>query len=529
MIRNTLSFLCFVVVSFNLTASETKFIDTGELSFKKVGERFEAVIEGYRLDKIGEKPALPFKKLFFKKPVESVEIVSSRIVKAPGKLQKGNPFYRISPEGMKKVILSEETLTLPGLDNFYESEFLGFKLGVPTYKFRFSPLIPLGNNKYMHIRKIKIRFGEKPLFQIRPSTDNKKSLLIITTREIRNRSAKLSEFVAAKRQHGFTVDVATEDEFGGRELLGQDKAIVVRDWLKSVHSKYRFLLIIASPVPGSKGIPMITKEQQVPNYSGSTTPQYESIPTDTFYSELYADWDSDEDGIIGGQRDRGISFQYQLVTGRIPVYNSSDVSKLDEILEKTIYFMNESPDTPYRKNILIPASIAYFENQDNMGYPQMDGAYVAEYIENNFLEEPFKLDILVEKEGLSTSEFTDFPALNYSSMEEYLNRGNGVVFWQGHGLPTLTVRTIWGSDTNSNEIPDSRELQSTTFVDSSMALRVSRDKPGFIYEGSCLNGKAEVSDNLGYTMLQGPGIGVVASTRVTYGGINKNYNPDVYQ
>lgn len=517
---------CFLSVLFvcaGLFAAQTD-IEFQKVNFKASQGGFVPEIEGFKTDAIGEKMMLPYKNLSFSSAVRRVEILQKETVKAPGNIKTGNAIYRFSPYSAEKVVLPKDMLIPPSLDKFYTISLPANKRGVPIYDLKIFPLIPKSDNEFIQIRKIRVYLDAEPKGGLTPFYDKTaaKSILILTTNDIMASSKEIMNYIEAKKQHGFTVGVATEDQYGGSDLKGAKKAVAIRTWLATVYKKYSFLLIIANPIPETPDIPMMR------TYINDTesVKDYQLVPSDFFYGELNSDWDYNGNGKYAETADH-INFYYELIVGRIPVYDSS-TKDLDKILRRTINYMNESPvQAAYRKRLLFPTTISYYENQDGQPMPKMDGGYVVEYLMNKVIPKSFDVKILVEKEGVSPSEFSTNDQITGQSVIDEWNKGVGAVFWMGHGMPTYSVRTIWASDSNNDKTPQSySEFYSSTFISSSVTGNLPADMPAFVFEGSCLNGEVETTSNIGYSMLLNTSVGVVASSQVTYGGIFPDYDPD---
>ena len=82
----------------------------------------------------------------------------------------------------------------------------------------------------MRTKIILILLMLSPLLRAKPLN---KGLIIVTTQRIVDSSSKLAEFIAEKESHGFSVLVATEADFGGAQVKGQAKAILIRQWLQA--------------------------------------------------------------------------------------------------------------------------------------------------------------------------------------------------------------------------------------------------------------------------------------------------------
>lgn len=492
-------------------------IDIPEISPVDSGLDIIPAVEGYELDGTEEKMILPYKKFTFSGKIERVEVLKKRTVEFMKPVKKGAPLYRMS-DNVKVSPVSVENKIYPSIGKFSFNLPVTFKDRAPQYSMKLYPVIPAGETKVVKIDRIRVHLdgGTK---QTMAPTKGRDSLLILTSELVKSRSKELGNYIDAKRADGFRVDIITEKDYEGGDLTGIERAQKIRSFLKKISSDYYFLLIIGNPLPGGKDVPMIITK---PN-KGEVETGYEAVPTDIFYADVNSEIDSNNNGIYAERADK-VELSAEFVVGRIPFY-FDNVDDADRILERTVRYIKEKPsEAKYRKKVLFPTSIAYYAMQDGQfGMPKMDGAYVAQYLKENVLDESFTTKTLVESEGGSPSEFSDEDPLTYDSMLSSWNDGYGAVYWMGHGMPTYSVRTIWVGDRNGNTFPDSYEMDSSTFVDSDMAGEME-DRSPFVFMGSCLNGTVEVATNLAFSVLLNSAVGVVAASQVSYGSIFSNYN-----
>ena len=510
--------LLFLVFFFADIFAETVDIDVPDVIFSYKNGSVVPRIKGFELDGTGEETILPFKKMVFGSAVVKVEILKQHKITLEAPLKKGAPLYRMSD--MRKVDKTAfEARKMPSISEFTFNHYSTFKRTQLLSGFDFYPLIPAGEKEVIKIDRIRVTTKEKALLPM-TNTKSKNSLLILTTEYFLSESQEIENFIAAKKEAGFRVNVATETNYDGGKLKGLKRVEKIREYLKSVYKNYDFLLIIAGTDPLGDEVPLV-----VTTPCKTDEPDYDDVPTDIFYAELTENMDKNENGVYGESKDK-IRFAFELIVGRIPIYGQN-VKNADKILARTIDFIKEKPSTAeYRRRILFPSTISYYENQDNQfGIPKMDGAYIAEYLRNNSITEPFSSKLLVEKSGIDPSEFTKEDALTYKSMLAGMNTGYGIVFWQGHGMPAYSVRTVWSKDRNNNDIPETYnyELLSETFVDNDMIKDITARNP-FVFQGSCLNGTIESGGSLAYNILKNTAVGVVGASQVSYGSIYSDYD-----
>ena len=514
MIKKYFLFLAAVLFFINIYA-ESVDIDIPDAEFVEQKGFVIPKISGYDLDGTGEEVILPFKKMVFASEIVKIEILKKHRITLEAPLKKGGELYRLSD--MHRVAPGKRIL--PSISNFALGRYSTFKRDVKQSGFNLYPVIPTGEKEVIKIDRIRVTTKGKTLLPM-TNTKSRNSLLILTTEYFLTDSQEISNFVEAKKHDGFRVDIATENSYGGGDLKGIKRVEKIREYLRSVYKDYDFLLIIAGTDPSGDEVPMV-----VTRPDDAEEPDYELVPTDIFYAELTEEMDSDRNGVYGERTDM-ISYAFELIVGRIPIYGKN-VKNADKILARTVEFIKEKPSkAEYRQKILFPTTISYYKNQDNQfGIPKMDGAYVAEYLIKNSITEPFSTKILVEKSGLDPSEFVDEEALTYDSMLQQMNQSYGTVFWQAHGMPDYSVRTIWRSDRNGNGTADTYnyELYSDTFVDNDLMNKVNTVNP-FVFQGSCLNGSIQSSGSLAFNTLKNTAVGVVGASQVSYGLIFSDYD-----
>ena len=514
------SFLFLVSALFFTTVSAyTVEIDVPEVTFNVKNGFTVPNIEGFELDGTGEETVLPFKKMVFGSAVTKIEIVKKHEITLEAPLKKGGALYRLSD--MHKIDPSAfGRREMPSLSKFTFDRKPSFKRDKQIFSFDFYPVIPISGNKAVKIDRIRVTTKEKSLLPM-ANTKSGNSLLILTTEYFLAGSEQIENYIAAKKDDGFNVSVATEKDYEGGNLKGVKRVEKIREYLKSVYRNYDFLLIIAGTAPNGDEVPMLVTK---PCVTGE--PDYDDVPTDIFYAELSEDIDSNGNGIYGEYDDLNEGFEFELIVGRIPIYGKN-VKNADKILARTVDFIKEKPSkAEYRRKILFPATISYYARQDFQDYiPKMDGAYIAEYLMKNSIKDSFSTKLLVEKEGIDPSEFTDEEALTYDSMLANINQGFGTVFWQAHGLPDCSARTIWYNDQNGNGIPETYnyELYSDDFVDNNLTNEITAVNP-FIFQASCLNGSIQSEGSLAYNMLRKTAVGVVGASQVSYGLIFSDYD-----
>lgn len=310
--------------------------------------------------------------------------------------------------------------------------------------------------------------------------------VIITTSAIQAASADLMDFVASKEARGFTVQVVTEGTWGGG--TGDAAAENLRSWLQANYlssPSIEYVLLIGNPHPSTGDVPM---KMCYPQYYDM---DYPDCPTDFYYAELTADWDADNDGKYGEYDDDFLDFGQtppraaEVAVGRIPYYGS--IADLDHILSKIIDYENAPASSiSWRENVLLPMKPS---DASTPGYQ---------------LGEEIKDDVLVpnawtyhrvyeEDYGLSPAPETT-PCNEDKVTYAWTGSEFGAVFWWTHG-----------SSTSASYV-----------MDLAHAATLDDEHPGFTFQASCLNGKPETTNNLGYSLLKNGCISTVSASRVSW-------------
>jgi len=354
-----------------------------------------------------------------------------------------------------------------------------------------------------------------------PKTASPSTYLIVTTNAIESNSDNLTDFIQYKESLGFTVEVITEDEYSG---TGQARVLSIRNWLiANYQSKnIEYVLLIGDPDPDEYlvadtygDVPMLMC------YPRRGLGSDEESPTDYIYADLTGDWDTDSDGYHGEygtiSQDFQVDFEAEVYVGRIPVY-SADYTSLDAILELNINHHNDTGAE--KKKILLPMAISNYYNEDYSLISRTDGLDCPEYVWD-YITNPMGMSdtVMYERSGLdpvSTGEFHyDMPLTKTNFINE-LNDDYGAVFWWAHGSEDGASRKYWATD-DGDGVPEAPEMTWDRFIENTDMASLENDKPAFFYMSSCLNGKPEESDNLGYALLKrGAAISTVSASRVSW-------------
>jgi len=329
--------------------------------------------------------------------------------------------------------------------------------------------------------------------------------VIITTNAIVTGSSKLNDFVAHKEAKEYTVEVVTEDDYGG--LTGQPPngtAEKIRQWLLNNYltKHIEYVLLIGNPDPddpssSSDSVGDVPMKMCWPRRHATNSRE---SPTDYFYADLTGNWNQDGDIYFGeyydDSGDGGVDFATEVYVGRIPVY--TDVpgweTTLDNILQKIMDYDNSS-DQAWRKAALLPMSFSDVST---------DGAYLAEHMKSDYLDDngytSYTLYQQVPDSDCDSIFDSDESLLNGAVRNHWQNNPYGIVIWWAHGGSTgAYINCSGGTLLSSDDTPD-----------------LQNSHPAFVYQCSCSNGYPEYSNNLGYALLKQGAIGTVSASRVSW-------------
>ena len=297
---------------------------------------------------------------------------------------------------------------------------------------------------------------------------NDTGYVIITTNSIKNASSKLSDFVAHKSQK-YTVTVVTESDYGTGS--GSTAAANIRSWLTANYTNTTYgnggilyVLLIGDPRVNSSSVPMALGNNE--------------FPTDYYYAELTGNWDRNNDGIYGADADNPEKY-FEVYTGRIPYYGN--ISDTDHILQKTIDYENEA-DTEWRRNALLPM----VPLDDSTQAYQM-----GEQIKYDSLEPYFITSTRIYHENYGLVPAPEYHLDDRYPATEWSENKYGMVIWQTHGWSQGGSEVMNSGDTGN----------------------LDDEYPSAVYQGSCMTGDPDATDNLGYSLMKNGAIGTVAASR----------------
>ncbi|HSA23914.1 MAG TPA: C25 family cysteine peptidase, partial [Myxococcota bacterium] len=339
-------------------------------------------------------------------------------------------------------------------------------------------------------------------------------------------SQALPAYLAGLEQRGFTVTLVTDAELAGEAGEPPDGLPQkLRAWLQRSREPLGlvYLVLLGNPDPRHGDLPM----QNTHPYQPGAVDYVEEIPTDAYYADLSGDWDLDGDGRFGewdGDRGPGgVDFYPELLVGRIPVYG--DAAMADRLLARATAYPRPSPDSGWRRSLLLPASILFYRDIPS-GSTRIDGADLAVPVKLEFEAAGFEALTLVEREGVQPS----FRPADLELTEEQVLRtwreGYGLVLWIGHGSDDAAYRTLWVEDADGDLNASPWEQASVPFAQAIHHDQLPAERPAFVFHGSCSNGVPENAANIAYTQLKTGAIASYASSRVALGTVANPWSPD---
>lgn len=195
----------------------------------------------------------------------------------------------------------------------------------------------------------------------------------------------------------------------------------------------------------------------------------------------------------------GVDFTPELFIGRIPVY-AADYAALDAILQKIIDYETGAP--PAWRRSLLTTSVFMWPGESDYQLGEAlktDFADPLGYTTQRIYESDFGIVPAPECTAINPGDAA--PGAPCNMLGEWANGGGyGLLTWSTHGDAISASQLI--------ESSDNRHLDDTA--------------PAFVFQGSCLNGYPELSNNLGYALLRQGAIGTVSASRVSWGNI---FNP----
>lgn len=300
--------------------------------------------------------------------------------------------------------------------------------------------------------------------------------LIVTTNQIKANLKKLNAFIGHKVARGFTVTVITEDDYGNT-APGPDRAAAIRAWM---HENYQSLNLLYALMIGN------------PNEKSGDVPYHltdlQQIPSDYPYSDLSgATWDLNGDGFYGEKDDigpGGADGVSEVYVGRMNLYGEhhayANAAGIDEMLQATMDFENESGDLRYRHNTLMAAhGSVSFKRFTHIAKEYLDvlGADYKRLWHHNW------------GDGTVAASYDIESRVTAAAIE---GGSYGNIQFHSHGTPNSVIGVLHTRDV--------------------IGLRPVR-RAGLMYAGACGVGTPAHEDNIMTALTRYVGVGMVGGTR----------------
>ena len=488
---------------------------SSEIGIEKIGEWDKINMDecGYLLSP--GKPMMPLKRVLIELPpyAEYYGIEFSTVEKME---LKGN--YRIIPS--PEIILPSSIEKTEKLHEEWERNYLntyssddvypgeigkvkGFLTKgnknyviVDIYPFQYHP----ASGKLFYHSHIDVRIIYTYTLSETKTRDETYNYIIITFKNLYDAIIS-TDFIGWKSSLGYRIKIVNVTDELISEQEGKDLAQKIRNFLRNYYEIWgiKYVLIVGdyTTVPMRYCYP------------------YGEVPTDAYYADLsFSDeksWDSDGDGRYGEYGEDNPDFKAEVYVGRIP---TNDIEKIKYTLNKIVSFEKDTGE--WKKSALHAGAILFFENQDNSGYPFVDGARGLNAIEEDFMN-GWNVSHYSEQEGIMPSSYK-WNALNEEAFtNDWRNGEYAIVNWEGHGAPSGVSRLIWQWD-DGDGVPEGRnEIRQPSFFNT--YSNVDDDYPSIVFAVSCNVGRPEPDEygNLGIKMLTDPtfgcGVAVLSATR----------------
>ncbi len=358
--------------------------------------------------------------------------------------------------------------------------------------------------------------GQYTSSEIEVSLDDLYDYVIITTSDLVG-SVTSSAFPAWKAELGYSLKTVLITDPEIADQPGADLEEQIRNFLREYYGIWgiEYVLFVGdyATVPMRICYPDSSFHVYDPSNPGLFAP---GTPTDHYYADLsYSDsesWDLDGDGFLGEYNQDLPDFMPEVYIGRIPV---NDTGRITYTLNKSVTFEQDAGS--WKKNVLHPTSIFFFENQNHGGGPFIDGASVIDSIETGLMD-GWSITHMSEQYGLVTSLF-DWPAVSEAAFSGHWRNGqHAVVNWSGHGWSHDVCRTVWEWD-DGDGVPESANGELCNISLINLLTNLDDDHPSVVFAISCNVGYPEPNawGNLGIDLATEPGwgaaVGMVSASR----------------
>ncbi|MCD4775996.1 MAG: T9SS type A sorting domain-containing protein [Candidatus Aegiribacteria sp.] len=360
--------------------------------------------------------------------------------------------------------------------------------------------------------------GQYTSSRIEAQFDDLYDYVIVTTSDLIG-SVTSSAFPAWKAELGYSLKTVLTTDPLIADQPGVDLEEQIRNFLREYYGLWgiEYVLFVGdyATVPMRICYPDSSFHVYDPSNPNLFAP---GTPTDQYYTDLsYPDslsWDLDGDGFVGEYNQDLPDFLPEIYVGRIPV---NDTGRITYTLNKTVTFEQDAGS--WKKNVLHPTTILFFENQNFSGYPFIDGASVIDSIETGLMD-GWNITHMSEQFGIVTSLF-DWPAVSEGVFINHWRNGQfAVVNWSGHGWSNSVSRSVWEWD-DGDGVPESSngEFYNLSLLNTVTSTNLDDDYPSVVFAISCNVGYPEPNawGNLGIDLATKPGsgsaVGMVSASR----------------
>lgn len=337
------------------------------------------------------------------------------------------------------------------------------------------------------------------LWYQRPNTRNY-DVLVIGTPAL---YASLTNWVAFRESQGLVVsftDISTALSQGS----GTTDEAKLRSYLISQYGANAFSYLLLVGDYDTVPVAYLTPEPD----------GLDTVPSDFFYGDLSSNWDTDNDGRLGEystgdmNQDYGVDFTPEVYVGRISTNSASNVTAI----ANRIVAYEQSSGLWKNKNLL-PAAWLNYMGEPEANMPATDGALTMELMKTNTLASQLNTT-LYEQLGVVPSFSSDYP-LDYDMFKSLLDSQSwGFVNWSAHGSSASSSRKVWMQDNNSNNFPDSDEMEWLNLINRQSFDNLANTDGTVIFAASCYNGQIDGSNtSLSEYALIKKAVGVIGATR----------------
>jgi hypothetical protein len=330
--------------------------------------------------------------------------------------------------------------------------------------------------------------------------------LIITTEAVAAQTA-LADFIALKESRGLSVAVATIESFAVQP--GPDLADQIRSYLQANYAQWglKYLLLIGTPDPdipdhAADTVGTVPMKLCYPQsyWTDKPSDQVEAA-TDYYFADLTGNWDADGDGYYGEAFSEfwgysgdlvpgGIDYTPELIVGRIPFYDTSEVNDcLNNIVAYETASHNYDWGNPgaldWRRKVFC---ITHRLDEQTPTYQ------FSEYLRRDVTDPGGYSTFVAHDEDYCVEPPADLVGYTTDDiMNEWQNR-YGVVVWACHG----------------------KQRQAEGVFKSDQCWAIPDDAPPIVLQVCCLTGYPEIPFNLSFEMMRNGVVGTICATRSTW-------------